>query len=100
MLCALIYGHTITNRTYERQPAMNATQAVKNIRTAIDRAPRNDYTAELHLQMIKYADVLQNVTGKEFCEMLGIGSSFGVEFNKMRKIAVRLQNAGLNPDKI
>jgi hypothetical protein len=50
--------------------------------------------------MIKYADVLQNVTGKEFCEMLGIGSSFGVEFNKMRKIAVRLRSAGLNPDKI
>ena len=59
---------------------MAPTEAIKNIRTAIDAAPRNDYTAELHLQMIKHADVLQNVTGKEFCEMINIGSSFGVEF--------------------
>jgi hypothetical protein len=79
---------------------MNATEAVRYIRTAIDQAPRNDYTAELHLQIIKYADVLANMTGKEFCEMLGIGTSFGVEFNKMRKIAARLRNAGLNPEKI
>ena len=80
--------------------AMTPTQAIQNIRTAIDAAPRNDYTAELHLQMVKYADELQNMTGKEFCEMLGIGSSFGVEFNKMRKIAPRLRRAGLDPNKI
>jgi hypothetical protein len=79
---------------------MTPTDATKNIKAAIDAAPRNDYTAELHLQMIKYADVLQNVTGKEFCEMAGIPSSFGVEFNKMRKISARLRRAGLNPDKI
>lgn len=79
---------------------MTGVEAVRNIRAAIDRAPRNDYTAELHLQMIKYADVLANMTGKEFCEMLGIGLSFGVEFNKMRKIAARLRKAGLNPEKI
>jgi hypothetical protein len=79
---------------------MNAAEAVRNIRAAIDRAPRNDYTAELHLQMIKYADVLASMTGKEFCEQLGIGTSFGVEFNKMRKIAARLRNAGLSPEKI
>jgi len=79
---------------------MNPTQAVNNIRMAIESAPRNDYTAELHLQILKYAEVLRNVTGKEFCDMLGIGSSFGVEFNKMRKITARLRHAGLDPDKI
>jgi hypothetical protein len=79
---------------------MNATQAVRNIRAAIDGASRNNYTVELHVQMIKYADVLQNVTGKEFCEMLGLNSPWGVEFNKMRKIAARLRSAGLQPDRI
>jgi hypothetical protein len=79
---------------------MTPAEATRNIRAAIDAAPRNDYTAELHLQMIKYADVLQKVTGQQFCEMAGIPSSFGVEFNKMRKIASRLRRAGLNPDKI
>ena len=79
---------------------MNATQALQNIKMAINGAPRNSYIAELHLQIIKYADVLQNVTGKEFCESLGIGQSFGTEFAKMRKIATRLRNAGLDPKKI
>jgi hypothetical protein len=79
---------------------MNATQALKNIKTAIEGAPRNSYIAELHVQIIKYADVLQNVTGKEFCEELGIGPAFGTEFAKMRKIAPRLRNAGLDPNRI
>ncbi len=76
---------------------MNTTQAIKNIRIAINAAPRNSYIAELHVQIIKYADVLQNVTGKEFCEGLGVGPSFGTEFAKMRKIAPRLRKAGLDP---
>jgi hypothetical protein len=79
---------------------MTFTQTIQKIKSAIDAAPRNDYTAELHLQIIKHADSLQNVTGKEFCEELGIGASFGTEFAKMRKIAARLRNAGLDPDKI
>jgi hypothetical protein len=79
---------------------MNATQALRNIKTAIEGAPRNSYIAELHVQIIKYADVLQNVTGKEFCEELGIGPAFGTEFAKMRKIAPRLRNAGLDPNSI
>jgi len=79
---------------------MNATQAMKNIKAAIQGAPRNGYIAELHLQIIKYSDVLQNVTGKDFCEEVGIGPAFGTEFAKMRKIAPRLIKAGLDPDKI
>lgn len=79
---------------------MNATQALKNIKAAINEAPRNSYIAELHVQIIKYADILQNVSGREFCEEVGIGPSFGTEFAKMRKIASRLRSAGLNPDRI
>jgi hypothetical protein len=79
---------------------MNTIQAIKNIKSAINSAPRNDYVAELHVQVIKYADVLQNVTGKEFCAELGIGPAFGTEFAKMRKIASRLRKAGLDPNKI
>jgi len=79
---------------------MTATQALKDIKVAIDGAPRNSYIAELHLQIIKHAEVLQTVTGKEFCEGLGIGPAFGTEFAKMRKISERLRNAGLDPAKI
>jgi hypothetical protein len=50
----------------------------------------------LHLQIIKYADELAALTGKEFCEGLGIGPSFGTEFAKMRKIAGRHKQAILN----
>lgn len=50
--------------------------------------------------MIKHADVLQSVTGKEFCEALGIGASFGTELAKMKKIAPRLKAAGLDVIKL
>ncbi|MEJ0028658.1 MAG: hypothetical protein WDN01_21750 [Rhizomicrobium sp.] len=79
---------------------MSFSHAIKNIKAAIVSAPRNDYVAELHLQVIKYADEFQNVTGKEFCTAMDIGPAFGTEFTKMRKIAPRLIKAGLNPNKI
>jgi hypothetical protein len=74
--------------------------AVQSIRAAIDASPRKDYTAELHVQIIKHADTFNNVTGKEFCRALGIGEAYGTEFAKMRKIAPRLRRAGLDPGKI
>jgi hypothetical protein len=79
---------------------MPINQVISQINEAIDAAPRNAYVAELHLQIIKHSDVLQNVTGKEFCEALGIGASFGTEFAKMKKIAPRLKSAGLDVSRI
>ena len=73
---------------------------VTNIKAAIDGAPRNDYTAELHVQIIKYFDALREVTGEEFCKELGIKDSYKTEFAKMRKIAPRLRQAGLDVDKL
>ena len=67
-----------------------------SIKQALNDAPRNQYTAELHLQMIKYADQLKSITAKEFCEGVGLKSSFGTEFSKMRNLTVRLKSAGLN----
>ena len=75
---------------------MNTSEILVRIKSAIDSAPRNGYIAELHLQIIKYADELAALTGKEFCEGLGIGPSFGTEFAKMRKIAGRLKQANLD----
>ena len=75
-------------------------QMIKNIKAAIDGAPRNGYVAELHIQVIKHADLLETVSGKEFCAALGIGESFGTEFLKMRKIAGRLKDAGLDVEKL
>lgn len=69
-----------------------------NIKKALDDAPRNQYTAEMHLQMIKYADELKNITAKEFCEGVGLKPSFGTEFSKMRNLTQRLKTAGLNTD--
>jgi hypothetical protein len=58
---------------------MKHDQVFKSIKAAIDGAPRNAYVAELHLQVIKHSDVLQEVTGNEFCAALGIGDSFGTK---------------------
>jgi len=34
----------------------------------------------MHLQVIKYAGQLERVSGKEFCEKLGLGAAWGTEF--------------------
>lgn len=79
---------------------MTRAEALSRIKTAIETSPRNAYVAELHLQVIKYSEILSGITGKEFCEAVGIGDSFGTEFAKMRKIANRLIDAGLDVRKI
>lgn len=79
---------------------MTAAESLRRIKAAIDASPRNGYVAELHLQVIKYAHLLDGVTGREFCDAVGIGPSFGTEFLKMRKIATRLTDADLDVDKI
>lgn len=79
---------------------MNRTDTFAKIRAAINAAPRNAYVAELHLQVIKYSNELEGITGKEFSEGVGVGPSFGTEFAKMKKIAGRLKEAGLDVSKI
>lgn len=70
------------------------------IKQAIDAAPRNGYVAEFHVQVLKYAELLGDMSGREFCERLGLGPAWGTEYMKMRKIADRLRKAGLDPDKL
>ena len=77
---------------------MNESEIYEQIRKALADAPRNQYTVEMHLQMIKYADLLKSVTSKEFCEGVGLKPSLGTEFSKMRNLTKRLKSAGLNTD--
>ena len=79
---------------------MTETQIYENIKQAINSAPRNGQTVEMHLQMIKYADHLKNVTAKELCEGVGLKASFGTEFSKMRNLTERLKAAGLDTSKL
>lgn len=79
---------------------MNEHEIYGRIKQVLANAPRNQYTAELHLQMIKYADELKSITAKEFCEGVNLRSSFGTEFSKMRNLTQRLKAAGLNTDQI
>lgn len=79
---------------------MNENEIYDRIKQALDEAPRNQYTAELHLQMIKYADELKSITAKEFCEGVGLRRSFGTEFSKMRNLTQRLKSAGLDITKL
>ncbi|MFQ1700537.1 transcription factor [Loktanella agnita] len=79
---------------------MTMTAVFESIQSAMQSVPRKGYIAELRLQVIKHSESLQNVTGKEFCEILGVGPSFGAEFNKMKDLAPRLRAAGLDVNKI
>lgn len=79
---------------------MNENEIYERIKQVLADAPRNQYTAELHLQMIKYADELKNITAKEFCEGVGLRNSFGTEFSKMRNLTQHLKAAGLDTAKL
>ncbi|KFE05312.1 hypothetical protein DN35_2104 [Vibrio cholerae] len=79
---------------------MTENEIYVHIKQALLGAPRNQHTVELHLQMIKYADELKSITAKEFCEGVGLRSSFGTEFSKMRNLTQRLKAAGLDTTKL
>lgn len=81
---------------YEQIHNMTEQAIFNKIKQALDDAPRNQYTVEMHLQMIKYADELKSITAKEFCEGVGLKASFGTEFSKMRNLTQRLKTAGLD----
>lgn len=79
---------------------MLTEKIVLAIKEALDTAPRNAYVAELHLQIIKHAPELKTVTGKEFCQEVGIGAAYATEFSKMLNLWPRLKAAGLDEAKI
>jgi hypothetical protein len=80
---------------------MNEADIFKTIKNAIAKNQhRNQRTLEIHLQMLKHADQLKDITAKEFCEGTGLASSYGTEFSKMRNLTERLKNAGLDFNKI
>lgn len=54
---------------------MSEQEIYQQIKQALSVAPRNQYTVELHLQMLKYADELKHVTSREFCEGVGLKES-------------------------
>ena len=39
-----------------------------SLKQALDETPRNQYTTEMHLQMIKYADDLDSIQRKNFAK--------------------------------
>ncbi|ANB52589.1 hypothetical protein WP8W19C03_31420 [Aeromonas veronii] len=79
---------------------MPEQEIYQQIKQALSAAPRNQYTVELHLQMLKYADELKHVTAREFCEGVGLKESLGTEFSKMRNLTTRLKLAGLDTSKL
>lgn len=79
---------------------MSEQEIYQQIKHALSVAPRNQYTVELHLQMLKYADELKHVTSREFCEGVGLKESLGTEFSKMRNLTTQLKLAGLDTYKL
>ncbi|BDX02831.1 hypothetical protein MACH16_15790 [Marinomonas pontica] len=67
-------------RTIPKEPRYKATST---IHAALNDTPHNQYASDLHLKMIKYAHEFKNITDKEFCEGVGLLSSFGTKFIKI-----------------
>ncbi|WP_045588626.1 HTH-like domain-containing protein [Vibrio vulnificus] len=72
----------------------------ENIKQALASAPRNGFMAELHLQSIKCADELVNITAREFCKEVELKPGYGKHFSKMRNLTTCLKAAGLDTNKL
>lgn len=79
---------------------MTEQDIYSKIRSVLRDAPRNQYTVELHIQMLKYSDQLKHISAKEFCEAVGLKPSLGTEFSKMRNLTRRLRAAGLDTERL
>ncbi|MER2471076.1 MULTISPECIES: transcription factor [Photorhabdus] len=75
---------------------MSENEIYRRIKLAFDKAPRNQFTVELHLQMLKHADELKHITAREFCEGVSLHPNFDAEFSKMRNLTSHLKAAGLD----
>ncbi|MER2370401.1 transcription factor [Photorhabdus laumondii] len=75
---------------------MSENEIYRRIKLAFDKAPRNQFTVELHLQMLKHADELKHIIAREFCEGVSLHPSFGTEFSKIRNLPPHLKAAGLD----
>lgn len=79
---------------------MNENKIYNRIKQVLANAPRHQYTTELYLQMIKFADELKNITAENFYKDAGLRRSFGTKFSKMRNLTQRLKSAGLNTEQL
>jgi len=78
----------------------NQEQIYAEIKKALRDAPPRAKSAEMHLQLIKYADELKHVPSDIVCDRIGVNQSFRTVVSKMIKIVNRLKAAGLDVSKI
>jgi len=55
----------------------------------ISKASRNKRTQVIHLQMLKYADQLEYVTARDFCDGVGLPQSFSCSDDILRPSHLR-----------
>ncbi len=67
---------------------MSENEIYRRITLALDKAPRNQFTVELHLQMLKHADELKHITEREFCEGVGFRPGFGTKSRNLVKCVI------------
>ncbi len=72
----------------------------KKIRTAVERSKRNDYTAEVNIQIIKWGPELAGLRAHEFIHGTGLPPGYATEFSKMLKVSRRLVAAGFDLKKL
>lgn len=71
---------------------------LKQMTTAVHKAPRGSKLSTLHLLTIKHSDNVKDISAKEFCTFTKLQKAYGVEFVRIIAITDRLKSAQLNVD--
>jgi hypothetical protein len=67
---------------------------IKQLRQALDAAPKGDRVVTIHLFGIRHADRLGGVNLQDLAERSGIGKSFATELRKGVRLAAHVQPIG------
>ena len=71
-----------------------------NIAKAVAAAPRGEKLATVHIMAIKHSEELKRVSARAFCQATNLPKAYGIEFIRVSQLSDRLQQCGLELNRL
>lgn len=71
-----------------------------NIAKAVAAAPRGEKLTTVHIMAIKHSEDLKRVSARAFCQATNLPKAYGIEFIRVSQLSDRLQQCGLELNRL
>ena len=71
-----------------------------NIAKAVAAAPRGEKLTTVHIMAIKHSEELKRVSARAFCQATNLPKAYGIEFIRVSQLSDRLQQCGLELNRL